>query len=181
MAKFINKTSFTKNTIMTINNSKSVINLKLLLRISIIIYIAFLVLALAAGIIKFPLLGMGKTAWIILITVCFLIIMLIPIALNYQYILFSDEGDTIIFRYYTTGLFSGKKNSVEIEKRTFSGFTLDISFFGLIQSVTLYQRMKEGVAKYPLIYISALKRQDKKNILESLTSHAPRVKGKKHV
>jgi hypothetical protein len=166
---------------MTINNSKSVINLKLLLRISIIIYLAFLVLSLAAGIIKFPLLGMGKATWIIILTVCFLIIMLIPVILNFQYIFFSDEGDILIFRYYTTGLFSGKKNSVEIEKRTFSGFTLDKSFIGLIQSVTLYQRMKEGVAKYPPIYISGLKRKDKETILESLTSYAPRVKGKKRV
>jgi len=166
---------------MTINNSKSVINLKLLLRISIIIYLTFLVLSLAAGIIKFPLLGMGKTTWIIVLTLCFLIIMLIPLIMNYQYIFFTDEGDTIIFRYYTTGLFSGNKNSVEIEKRTFSGFTLDKSFMGLIQSVTLYQRMKEGVAKYPPIFISGLKRKDKETILQSLTSYAPRVKGKKRV
>jgi hypothetical protein len=41
--------------------------------------------------------------------------------------------------------------------------------------------MKEGVAKYPPIYISALKRQDKDSILESLNSYAPRVKGKKPV
>lgn len=166
---------------MTINNSNSVINLKLLLRISIIVYLAFLVLTLAAAIIKFPLLGMSKITWIIIFTVCFLIIMLSPVVLNFQYIFFSDEGFTIIFRYYTTGLFSGNKNSVEIEKRTFSGFTLDKSFLGLIQSVTLYQRMKEGVAKYPPIVISGLKRKDKEAILESLTSYAPRVKGKKHV
>jgi hypothetical protein len=101
--------------------------------------------------------------------------------LNFQYILFSDEGNTIIFRYYTTGLFSGNKNSVEIEKRTFSGFTVDKGFLGLIQSVTLYQRMKEGVAKYPPIFISALKRKDRETVLESLTSYAPRVKGKKRV
>jgi len=166
---------------MTINNTKSVINLKLLLRASIIIYLTFLVLTLAAGIIKFPLLGMGKAAWIILFTASFIIIMLIPIVLNYQYIFFSDEGTAIIFRYYTTGLFAGKKNSVEIEKRTFSGFTLDKRFFGLMQSVTLYQKLKEGVAKYPPIYISVLKRVDKESILKSLTSYAPRVKGKKHV
>jgi hypothetical protein len=164
---------------MTLNNSKSVINLKLLLRTSIIVYSSFLVLSLAAGIIKFPLFGMGKAAWIIILTVCFIIIMVIPVIMNFQYILFSDDGDTIIFRYYTTGLFSGNKNSVEIEKRTFSGFTVDKGFLGIIQSVTLYQRMKEGVAKYPPIFISALKRKDRETVLESLTSYAPRVKGKK--
>jgi hypothetical protein len=176
---FLKNSKFTKSRVMIINNTKSVINLKLLLRTSIIIYLTFLVLALAAGIIKFPLFGMGKAAWIILFTSCFIIIMLIPIVLNFQYIFFSDEGTAIIFRYYTTGLFSGKKNSVEIGKKTFSGFTLDKKIFGLVQSITLYQRLKEGIAKYPPIFISALKRQDKDSILESLNSYAPRVKGKK--
>lgn len=166
---------------MTINNSKSVINLKILQRTSIIVYLILMALAFAAMIIRFPLLGMSRAVWTIIFTVCFLIIIFLPVLLNYQYIFFSDEGDTIIFRYYSTGLFEGKKNSVEIGKRTFSGFTFDKKFFGLVQSITLYQRLKEGIAKYPPIFISALKRQDKENILRSLNSYAPRVKGKKPV
>jgi E3 ubiquitin-protein ligase DOA10 len=166
---------------MTINNSKSVINLKIVRRISIILYLAFMLLAFVAMIIKFPILGVSKTVWTIFLTACFLLIIFLPELLNYQYIYFSDEGDTIIFRYYTSGFIEGKKNSVEIGKKTFSGFTLDKNFFGLIQSITLYQRMKEGVAKYPPVFISALKREYKKSILESLNSYAPRVKGKKWV
>jgi hypothetical protein len=166
---------------MTINNSKSIINLKIIRRTSIIVYLMFLVLTFAAVIIKFPLLGMSKAVWTILLTICFLIIIFLPVLINYQYIYFSDEGDIIIFRYYSAGFLEGKKNSVEIGKRSFSGFTHDRKFFGLIQCITLYQRMKEGVAKYPPIYISALKRQDKDNILESLNSYAPKVKGKKPV
>ena len=166
---------------MIINNSKSVINLKIIRRTSIIIYLTFLVLAFAAMIIKFPLLGMSRAAWTIFFTACFLIIIFVPVLLNYQYIFFSDEGNTIIFRYYETGFIAGNKNSVEIGKKTFSGFTLDKKLFGVIQCITLYQRLKEGVAKYPPIYISALNRQDKARILESLNSYAPRVKGKKPV
>jgi hypothetical protein len=164
---------------MTINNNKSVINLKIVRRISIIFYLTFLLLAFVAMIIKFPLLGMSKTSWTVLLTACFLIIIFLPVLVNYQYIFFSDEGETIIFRYYAVGVIEGKKNSVEIGKKTFSGFTFDKNFFGLIQSITLYQRLKEGIAKYPPVYISALKRQDKESILESLNSYAPRVNGKK--
>ena len=40
--------------------------------------------------------------------------------LNYQYIYFSDDGDKIIFRYFTSGIISGSKNSVEIDKKTFT-------------------------------------------------------------
>lgn len=155
------------------------INLKIVRRISIILYLTFLLLAFVASVIKFPFWGISKSVWTILFTVCFLIIIFLPVLLNYQYIYFSDEGDTIIFRYYTSGFLEGKKNSVEIGKKTFSGFTIDKSFFGLIQSITLYQRLKEGVAKYPPVYISALKRRDKESIIESLNSYAPRIRGKK--
>jgi hypothetical protein len=39
--------------------------------------------------------------------------------------------------------------------------------------------MKEGVAKYPPIHISALKPREREEIIKTLTSYAPRVKGKK--
>jgi hypothetical protein len=48
----------------------------------------------------------------------------------------------------------------------------------MIQSVTLYQRIKKDIAKYPPVYISALKREDKAKILKSLNSFAPQIKGK---
>ena len=164
---------------MTLENSKSVINLKLIRRSSIILFLGYLILAYAAKLIHFPLLGMDDIAWTIIIILLFLMIIFVPSLLNHQYIYYSDEGENIVFRYYTTGLITGNKNSVEIEKRTFSGFTIDKSLFGLIQSITLYQRMKEGVAKYPPIHISALKPREREEIIKTLTSYAPRVKGKK--
>jgi hypothetical protein len=161
---------------MTLNYSKSIINLKITRRASIIIFLAYLVIAYAAGIIKFPLLGMSRLAWTMMVLLIFLFVILLPVVLNYQYISYSDEGDNIIFRYYSTGFIPGNKNSVEINKRTFSGFTLEKKFFGLMQSITLYQRLKGRVAKYPPIYISALKREEKAKILKSLSSFAPIIK-----
>jgi glucan phosphoethanolaminetransferase (alkaline phosphatase superfamily) len=163
---------------MTLNTVKSVINLKIMRRTSIILFLAFLILTYVAKIIKYPLFGLNQTAWTIIVVFIFLLIIFLPAMLNYQYIYFSDEGENIIIRYYTTGIIPGNKNSVEINKRTFSGFTLDKRFFGLIQSITLYQRFKEGVAKYPPIYINALKREDKARIVRSLNLYAPKIKGK---
>lgn len=162
---------------MILNNSKSVISLKIIRRAAIIIFLAYLVLVYAARIIRFPLLGIDKTTLTIVVLAIFLMIMIIPEILNYQYIYFSDEGESIIFRYYSAGLITGKKNSVEINKRTFSGFTIDKKFFGLVESITLYQRLREGIAKYPPIFLSALKRADKTSIIRSLNSSAPIIKG----
>jgi hypothetical protein len=139
------------------------------------------VLAYAARIIKFPLLGLSEFTWAFLVTTCFLIIVLVPVIMNYQYIYFSDEGSLITFRYYSTGFFPGNKNSVEIEKKSFSGFTFDKQLFGLVQNIILYQKLKEGIAKYPPINISALTQKDKESILESLASYTPQdgKKGRK--
>ena len=162
---------------MTLNNSKSVINLKITRRISIILLLAFLLLTYVARIIKYPMLGMSQLFWTILILVCFGIIVFLPIILNFQYVYYSDEGDSIIFRYYTTGFIAGKKNSIEINKRTFSGFTFDKKIFGLSQSVTLYQQIRKNVAKYPPVHISGLKRGERDKIIKSLSAFAPRIKG----
>lgn len=162
---------------MILNNSKSVISLKIIRRASIIIFLAYLVLVYAARIIRFPLLGIDKTTLTIFVSAIFLMIILVPEILNYQYIYFSDEGESIIFRYYSAGLITGNKNSVEINKRTFSGFTIDKKFFGLVESITLYQRLREGIAKYPPIFLSALKKTDKDRIIRSLNSSAPIIKG----
>jgi hypothetical protein len=163
---------------MTLNNGKSIINLKITRRVSIVVFLTFLTLTYAANIIKYPLLGMSRTTWTIILLMIFLLIIFIPILLNYQYISFSDEGESIIFRYFTMGIIPGNKNSVEINKKTFSGFTLEKKLFGLSQSITMYQRIKEGVAKYPPIYITALKRGEKARVLDTLISYAPIIKGK---
>jgi hypothetical protein len=166
---------------MTLNNGKSVINLKITRRLSIIIFLAYLIIVYVAEIIKFPLLGMNRLAWTMTVLLIFLLIILLPVILNYQYLSYSDEGENIIFRYYSTGFIAGNKNSVEINKKTFSGFKLEKKIFGLMQRITLYQRLKGGVAKYPPVYISALKREEKAKILKSLNSFAPIIKGKTQV
>ena len=66
----------------------------------------------------------------------------------------------------------GKKNSVEIDKKSFSGYKIETRFFGLIQSITLFQKFKEGVAKYPPVYISALSREEKAKVVRSLNRYS---------
>ena len=163
---------------MTLNNSKSVINLKIIRRTAIILFLAFVLLGYIAKVIKFPLIGINQTIWTLFVLVLFIAIMFLPALLKFQYINFSDEGDTIIFRYYTAGIIEGKKNSIEINKRTFSGFSLETRFLGLIQSLTLYQQLQQGVATYPPVYISSLKRDEREKIIKSLNLSAPRLKGK---
>jgi hypothetical protein len=156
---------------MTFNNSRTIISQRIKLFAVTVLLLTYLALAFVIGYIKFPLLGISDTIWTTVLILFWLVMALRPMVLNYQYISFSDEGDLIIFRYFTAGIVGGKKNSVEINKAVFSGYKIESRFFGLIESIILFQSTPKGAAKYPPIYISALTREEKAKVVKSLNQH----------
>jgi hypothetical protein len=159
---------------MTFDNTRTIISLRIRIFIATVLLLGYIVLAYLIEIIKFPLLGMSDTIWTVILVCIYLVLAFYPMALNYQYIYYSDDGDFIIFRYFTTGIVSGKKNSIEISKSSFAGYKKESSFFGLDKSLILYQKMAEGVAKYPPVYISILNRKERAKVLNSLYLHTPK-------
>jgi len=159
---------------MTFDNSKTIISLRIKIFIATVLLLTYFVLTYFAGLIKYPLLGMSDTLWTIILICLYFIFALYPMVLNYQYVYYSDEGDTIVFRYFFAGIVGGKKNSVEINKYNFAGYKTETRYFGLMQSVTLFQQMREGVAKYPPVYISNLTYIEKAKVLNSLYLHSPK-------
>lgn len=153
---------------MTFDNSKTIISLRIKLFAATVIFLAFIVLTYIAELIKYPLFGMGETAWTVILACIYIIYASLPMILNYQFIHYSDDEENIVFRYFTAGMVGGKKNSIEISKRTFSGYKTEARLYGLIWSLTLYQKFQEGVAKYPPVYISALSKEERTKILRSL-------------
>jgi hypothetical protein len=160
---------------MTFDNSKRIINLRITFFLATILLLAYLAVAYVAKLIKFPLFGVSDTVWTLILVGVWVILTFMPMFLNYQFVSYSDDSEKIIFRYFTSGFVSGKKNSVEIDKRSFSGYSVRSGFFGLVQSIILYQKFNEGEAKYPPIYISALSREEKAKVIRSLKTHAPQV------
>lgn len=161
---------------MTFDNSKTIISLRIKLFIATVLFLAFIVLTYVAKKIKYPVLGINDTIWTLILTACYFLFVFMPVIRNYQYIYFSDDGTNIIIRYFLAGIVGGKKNSVEISKKAFSGYKIEKKFIGLNQSLILYQRMKEGIAKYPPVYISVLTKDEKAKMMKVLNSYAPRIK-----
>jgi hypothetical protein len=159
---------------MTFDNSTTIIRLRIRLFAETIVLLGFFVITYFAKLIRFPLLGMSDTVWTIALIFIYFVLVFYPMTLNYQYIYYSDDGDNIIFRYFMAGIVGGKKNSVEISKESYAGYKKESRFFGLIQSVILYQQLREGVAKYPPIYISILTRKEKAKVLNSLYLYTPK-------
>jgi hypothetical protein len=160
---------------MTFDNSKTIISLRIKLFAATIILLAYIAMAYVIKMIKFPFLGMSDTVWTVLLVAIWVILAILPMILNYQFISYSDEGDFIVVRYFTAGIVGGKKNSVEINKTTFSGYKIEHRFFGLIQSIILFQKFQQGIAKYPPIYISALSGEERAKIIKSLNTYSPKA------
>jgi hypothetical protein len=158
---------------MTFDNSRFIISLRIKLFAATIIFLAYIILAYVAEVIKFPLFSMSDTAWTIFLVAIYIVVAFLPMFLNYQFISYSDEGEKIIFRYFSAGMVGGKKNSIEIYKNLFSGYKIESRFFGRIQSIILFQKFKEGVAKYPPVYISALTGNERVKLIRSLDSYIP--------
>ena len=157
---------------MTFDNSRTIISLRIKLFGATVVLLAYLSIAYIARLIKFPLLGMSDTLWTISLVGIWVILAFMPMVLNYQFLSYSDEGDYLVFRYFTAGIAGGRKNSVEINKTTFSGYKVETRFFGFIQSIILFQKVQGGVANYPPVYISALTREEKEKVIKSLNLYA---------
>ena len=153
---------------MTFDNSKTIISLRIKLFGATVLLLTFLALAYVVMLIKFPLLGFNESFWTVILVGIWLVLALMPIILNYQFISYSDDGEYIVFRYFTAGIVGGRKNSVEINKTTFAGYKIETRFFGFIQSIILFQNIQGRVANYPPVYISALNRKEKEKIIKSL-------------
>jgi hypothetical protein len=160
---------------MTFDNSKTIINLRIKIFGATVLLLAYVVLTYVAKVIKFPLLGLGDTAWTVILVILYLIGAFLPMILNYQYVWFSDEDENIVLRYFTAGIVGGKKNTVEINKISFAGFQIETKYFGFSKTLILYQRSAQQTAKYPPIYISALSKEQYKKLISALKKYSSAV------
>lgn len=160
---------------MTFDNTRTIISLRIRLFGATVLFLAYIALTYVAKLIKYPVLGLSETGWTLILVALYALVVFLPMFLNYQFIYFSDDGENIVFRYFTTGIVGGKKNSVEINKRTFSGYKTESKLFGLIMSITLFQRVNKGVAKYPSVFISALNSEQRKKVLNALNLYGSKI------
>jgi len=170
-----NDLSLLKFKAMTFDNSKTIISFRIKLFIATVLLLAYIVLNYVAKIIKLSLFGVNDIIWTLIFVAFWLFIAFLPMILNYQFVYFSDDGENIVFRYFNAGIAGGRKNSIEINKRTFSGYKTETRLFGLDVSIILFQKLGTGVAKYPPVHISALNREQRAKIFRSLNQYIPKV------
>jgi hypothetical protein len=157
---------------MTLDNSKTIIAFRIRLFVVTVIALAWVALAYIIKLIKFPILGIDDWIWTLLIVAIWVVVAFMPMILDYQFFFFSDDGEKIVFRYFNAGIVGGKKNSVEIDKKRFTGYSTGSKLLGLSRSLILYQQIGQGVAKYPPIYITALTKEQRAQVLHALDAYS---------
>jgi hypothetical protein len=153
---------------MTFDNSKTIIGFRIRLFFVTVIALAWIALAYLIKMIKFPLLGIDDGIWTLLVIAIWVIVAFMPMILNYQFIFFSDDGNNIVFKYFNAGIVGGKKNSLEINKQTFVGYKIESRFLGLSKSIILYQKIGQRIGKFPPMYITALKKEQRQKVIHAL-------------
>ena len=131
----------------------------------------FIILLIAVGFVRWfdiPVLGMERVYWIVIIVSFWFIIILIQNLRQPCYIYFEDTQDTIIIRYYPLRIINQKKNSIEISKKSFVRYETVKFYMGAYEKLIIYQRFKNGIAKYPPVSLSAVDRKDIEKIKKIL-------------
>ena len=88
--------------------------------------------------------------------------------MNYNYFLYNDEGDKLVFRFVSLRPFDNKRTAIEINKKDFAGFKIEKSLFNLKQDLVVRIRTKNGIANYPSISLTALPFKYRKLLENSL-------------
>jgi hypothetical protein len=112
--------------------------------------------------------GLTKYHLSIIFASLYVLFMVLNILRQFHYIYFSDAGDRIILRYFPMGLFTSRKNSIEIGKNEFAGYEVKKQMFGLREKLILKAKTGKGLAKYPPVSISALDSKEKENLFKAL-------------
>lgn len=93
-----------------------------------------------------------------------------------SFIFYNDEEGKIIVRFYQLNMFNTSKNSFEIPKSEFEGFSLKASHWGLRKNLFLYRKYQGKTVKYPPVSLSNLSEPEIKKLLGALATHGPLLK-----
>ncbi len=100
-----------------------------------------------------------------LVFVVFLVFMLLH---NFNYVIYLETNDKLVFRYYPLHPFHDNFKLIEIPKHTFKGYKMNRKYMGICKEIVLFQYTIKGIAKYPAVSISGFTKKDRQKLLGEL-------------
>jgi len=156
---------------MTLDNGKRIVVLRLTAFISTVVYVLYIFLAYFPKVFRKVMSEESLTLLTVVVTVVYLLLLFWPAMRQYRYIFFSADERTVTLRWYTTGLMPGESKSIEIPAGRFAGYEISAKAAGLYQYITLYQQVQGKRAAYPPVCITALTKEQRNLIEETLRNY----------
>ena len=159
---------------MILDIRRTVIKKKLRSFFMTIAVILIIVLVLFTNLYDEDAMNVSKALMTFIIIGVYLLFIIFNILRDFNYIYFNDEGDKLVLRYFSLSIFTQKKNSIEIPKRSFAGYKIEKSVAGLKEKLILLQKLENRIAKYPAVSITALTSKQKSDVVNSLNIFSKR-------
>ncbi len=116
--------------------------------------------------------GITKYHLVIVIAGVYVLISWINYLKRPYFVSYSDQGEMIVVRYYPVSMFTSRKNSIEIPKTQFVKYQLKPFLLKTQHYLILSQNFRGKVAQYPKISLSAMEKEDREKMLQSLDKYA---------
>lgn len=155
---------------MIIDTQKSTIGIQLRKLAFLILLVFFLVLLYATTYFVTPVLGIERNHFAIAATLLYIVYYSFTYIRDLNYFYFNNNSSKIIIRYYSLKPLSSEQNSLEISKQDFQKYEIQNSLGGLRKYLIIFQRTAKGIAKYPPISISILKKKDVDQLTRELSN-----------
>lgn len=153
---------------MTFDSGKKIVAFRFLSLVSTALFVVYMLLAYFDGILGRVVPSSTLTLMTIAIVFLYLLTILWPLLRKYKYIYFTNDGKSIILRWYSIGLILGESKSIEIPKESFAGCEITQKLWGFYKYITLYQIFQNHRAAYPPVAITSLSSKQIRIITEAL-------------
>ncbi|MCZ4693758.1 hypothetical protein DWB61_09910 [Ancylomarina euxinus] len=150
---------------MTLSNQNRAAHIKLFYYIVTFVYLSLTVLTVYQDPVHMNFIIAG-------VFVIYVLLIVLNLAREYNFIIYKETDDKLIMRYYPLHPFHDKFKSIEISKQTFSHFELEKRNLGLREDLYLFQMSAKGLAKYQGISLSALSKEQRAELLGSLSKYS---------
>ena len=154
---------------MKIENKRETYKIWLQKFVATVIYTPLVLVFSFARYFNQPFYGIERGWLILIVTVIYLSVILYHHLINPYYLYFSDQGDSLVFKYYPIRAFNQKKRTIQVPKNKFVRFEIEKK--GLGEQIILYQKDKSGIAKYPPVPLTGLNKNDVASLKKVLSRY----------
>ena len=150
---------------MKFDNNKALFNIMRVEIIAPLVFISIMSISFL-GVYKNSYLPLEDYQFALLFTGIFLILSYFWYSLKQSYFSIDTDGNSIIIKYFlvTPKFISTKPKMVKISKTSYVKYTIESSLYGKRQTLFLFQKTKNGIVKYPPIYITSLSAEEIKKL-----------------